>query len=115
MGKGTPSDYTVFIDLEDDTLDPIAVGLLTTFGIAKSSDPDAAHGGGGMTQVYDISDAAEALRLTTESAPELRVSFERIVQQPVTEAIVPQDLEVTLSAPTDDPSVEVGRIGIYSD
>ena len=77
-GRGIPQDYRVMIDLEGDTEPPLPVGLLTTFGVANASNPDEPHGGAGLTQIYDITKAAERLKLTTESAPLVQVTFEKV-------------------------------------
>lgn len=111
-GSGTPADFDVLVDLEGDALPPVRVGILSTFGIAAASDPDADHGGTGLTQTYDITEAAERLHLTSETAPLLQVSFARIAQGAVTEAAFPP-IAGLVTPPRRDPEVTVGRIGVY--
>lgn len=113
VGKGVPADFDVLVDLEGDSEPPLAVGVLATFGIANASDPDGEHGGGGLTQVFDITDAAERLKLTTEAAPLLRVTFERVEQRAVTEAPVLPGIDLVLTPDDSEASVEVGRVAVY--
>jgi tyrosinase len=113
-GTGVPADYDVVIDLEGDGVPPIAVGILSTFGVANASDPESDHGGEGLTQVFDISDAAERLKLTDGTAAELNVSFLRVAQGAVSESAMPlmEGLSVEGAAEA-EPSIEIGRIGVY--
>jgi hypothetical protein len=113
VGKGVPADFDVLVDLEGDSEPPLVVGVLATFGIAKASDPDAEHGGGGLTQVFDITGAAERLNLTTEDAPLLRVTFERVEQRAVTEATMVPGIDPLPEPATGEASIEVGRIAVY--
>ena len=111
-GTGVPADYDVLIDLEGDGIEPIQVGVLSTFGVANASDPESDHGGVGITQVFDITASAERLNLTDGSASELNVSFHRVAQGPVTEMALPlvDGGDVPAEAAS---SVEIGRIGVY--
>ncbi|MEM7644761.1 MAG: tyrosinase family protein [Pseudomonadota bacterium] len=111
-GTGVPGDFDVMVDLDDDDQPPLTVGILTTFGIANASDPSADHGGAGLTQVYDITDAAERLNLTTETAQKVQVTFERVEQRAVTEAAFPE-IEGLVTPARPGPTVQVGRIAIY--
>ena len=113
VGKGVPADFDVLVDLEGDSERPMVVGVLATFGIANASDPDAEHGGGGLTQVFDITDAAERLNLTTEAAPLVRVTFERVEQGAVTEATLLPEIDSLPKLETGESSIEVGRIAVY--
>ncbi len=113
-GKGVPADYEVLVDLEDDDEPPYPVGRLSTFGIAGASDTSKSHGGTGITEVYNITRAAERLRLTVESTPKLRVSFRKIEQRPVSKLEMPGPVPVQLPD-TEASSIQVGRIGIYFD
>lgn len=110
-GSGVPTDYDVLIDLDGDAEAPLAVGTLSTFGVAKASDPDGAHGGSGMTQVFEITHAAERLRLTEADTEAVRVTFRAREHTGQTEAVsIPG-----VAAPRDpgEASVEVGRVAIY--
>ena len=111
-GSGVPSDYEVMLDIEGDDVEPLKVGVLTTFGIAKASAADDEHGGAGITLLYEITFAAEKLKLTEESTSEVRVFFEEIATGPQPES---GQLEIPGVTPKDlgDPGVEVGRIAIY--
>lgn len=111
-GRGIPQDYRVMIDLEGDTEPPLPVGLLTTFGVANASNPDAPHGGAGLTQIYDITKAAERLKLTTESAPLVQVTFEKVPGGAVPES-APHGLEDLTHKSEEDSHLQVQRIGIY--
>lgn len=111
-GMGVPGDFDVLIDLENDDLPAVEVGILSTFGIAGASDPEADHGGTGLTQVFDITDAAERLGLTSETAPDLQVSFQRIEARAVPEAAFPAFEGLTTPEPQ-AAEVQVGRIAVY--
>jgi len=111
-GAGEPADFRILVDLEDDAEPPLQVGLLTTFGLAQASDPRAPHGGIGVTQVFDITRAADRLQLTTDAAPKLRVTFERVAEGAQPEG-VPPGLEELVPETTEEPRVEVGRIGVF--
>ncbi|MBY5974187.1 tyrosinase family protein [Ferrimonas balearica] len=111
-GTGLPGDYEVLIDLDGDDIDPLPVGILTTFGVANASKPEGPHGGEGVTQVYDISYAAQRLKLTEEIAPKIQVSFREIENGPVPENA--RILFPGFELPDPEPaSVEVGRVAIY--
>ncbi len=111
-GTGIPNDYLVLVDLEGDTEPPLQVGILTTFGIANASNPDRDHAGAGTTQVFDITQAAARLRLTTEAAPLLQVTFQRIPDGAVPET-VPDWLPDIRRAPLADSTLQVGRVSVY--
>ena len=111
-GTGLPSDYDVMIDIDGDTEDPLRVGTLSTFAIANASDPDSAHGGNGITQVYEITYAVERLKLTEADTQELQVSFREIDPGPQVEAGLLAIPGVT-RPDQEESSVEVGRIAIY--
>ena len=52
------------------------VGRVALFGLAQASDPDGAHGGGGLTFGFDVTDVARRLRETGDWDPgEVRVTF----------------------------------------
>ena len=72
-GSGVPSDYEVLIDLDGDDEPPYPVGTLSTFGLAKASDPNSSHGGAGISEVYDITDAAERLEKRQKIEAEMAV------------------------------------------
>ena len=109
-GAGVPSDYDVLVDLDNDGQDPIMVGILSTFGIAGASNPDAEHGGAGISLVFDITEAAQTIGLTEALAPSLHVSFHKVVSEVIAEAVPIPGIE---AAPATDGSVQVGRIGVY--
>jgi hypothetical protein len=111
-GAGEPADFRILVDLEDDAEPPLQVGLLTTFGLAQASDPRAPHGGIGVTQVFDITRAADRLQLTTDAAPKLRVTFERVAEGAVAEGVPPGLEDLVPESPT-EPRVEVGRISVF--
>lgn len=111
-GRGVPGDFDILVDLPEDDLPAVSVGILSTFGLSGASDPEADHGGGGLTQIYDITNAAERLKLTSETAPQLQVSFERVELGDAPEASFPQ-IEGLVTPEPVEAEVEVGRIGIY--
>ncbi len=111
-GHGVPDDYAVFVDLDDDDLPPLRVGMLTTFGIERATDPDRDHGGAGLTQVFDITRAADRLNLTEGSADDLRVTFVRAGGAAISEG-VPAGMEELVRDEPHESGVEVGRISVY--
>jgi len=53
------------------------VGAVSMFGVAKASDPARGHGGNGITEVIEITDAIDALHLRgVDDLRELRVRLE---------------------------------------
>ncbi len=111
-GTGVPSDYEVYVDIDGDAVEPLRVGTLGTFGISKASSPDSAHGGNGITQLYEITYAADRLKLTDANTSEVQVSFREIERGPQPEAGLMQIPGAKMPDP-EEPGVEVGRIAIY--
>jgi tyrosinase len=111
-GTGTPADFEVFVDLPDDSVEPLRVGTLTTFGVARASDPNGPHGGNGLTQVYDITFAAQTLGLNSTSAKDIQVAFRREARGAAAEG-VPLGLEAITIDADGENTVQVGRISVY--
>jgi tyrosinase len=64
VGQDGSAAYRVFVNAPDPaapTLDNYA-GLMTTFGVPEASDSAALHGGGGVTQVLDVTDLVARLK-----------------------------------------------------
>ncbi len=98
--------YSVYINLPEGatgTEHPeLRVGSIASFGIREASDPDAEHGGVGITDTFEITGVVATL---TER--------DDLVFDPakVTVHIVP----VGLKGPVDDGGdVKAGRISIYA-
>ena len=111
-GTGTPADFEIFVDLPDDSVEPMRIGTLTTFGVARASDPNGPHGGNGLTQVYDITKAAQTLGLNSTSAKDIQVTFRREPRSAAAEG-VPLGLEAITIDADGENSVQVGRISVY--
>lgn len=110
-GQGTPGSFDVLIGLRGQDR-RLFVGTLSTFGIAEASNPAREHGGNGITQLFDISDAARELGLTSGEASQIEVDFRHVAQLPLAEsAFPPAPFEPDL--PKETPQVEVGRIAVY--
>ena len=79
------------------TMEGSLVGLLPTFGVTEASDPEAEHGGSGLSVAFDITDLVAALRGAGGDlkADRLRVTF----------------VPVRRSRP--DGNLKVGRVSIY--
>src|SRR3954453_7364846 len=75
-GTGIAADYAPFIDRPDDAEQPVRIGTLTPFGIARASLADGNQGGSGINQVFDITCIAEKLGITDGSIDRLHVSFD---------------------------------------
>lgn len=111
--KRASRDYKVFLDLPADERLPLEVGILATFGIANASDPSGPHGGSGLTQAYDVTDAVEELGIETMNFGELRVTFEPIQRGGLEK--VPDGYEyadLISGAPAD---LVIGRVSLYSE
>jgi tyrosinase len=76
--KGPARDYKVFLDLPDDDRVPLYLGVLATFGVEASSDPKGAHGGSGLSQVFDVTAAIEELVRGAADFGKLRLTFEPV-------------------------------------
>lgn len=112
-GTGMPGNFRVYIDLLDDANEPAFVGMLTTFGLERASDPTSVHGGSGLGQVFDITDLVGRIGLTSENVSRLKVTFVREDPAPV-ESSAPEGLEGLAETPP-DPKITVGKISLYYD
>lgn len=110
-GVGVPGDFEVYVDLPDDDNESLPVGIMTTFGLDRASDPDRDHGGNGLTQVFEITDIARQLGLSSAGVADLQVTFIRVAPGVADEA-VPPGLEAFAEAPQPH-SIKVGRISLY--
>lgn len=113
-GTGIAADYAVFIDMPDDAEQPVRVGTLTTFGIARASLADGDQGGSGINQVFDITGIAERLGLTDGTINRLHVSFEPLDLAKASDE-APEGL-AEFAAAADNrpaPSVKVGRVSLF--
>jgi hypothetical protein len=113
-GVGTPGNYKVYVDMPGDGKEPMLAGIMTTFGLERASDPSRDHGGSGLSHVFEITDLAGQLGLTTGTVSHLKVSFVRMEAAPVSTESVP-GLE-DYAAPVDRPtSIKVGRVNLFYD
>jgi tyrosinase len=106
-------DYKVFLDLPDDDRLPMQVGVLASFGVGEASAADGRHGGNGLTQVFDVTDAINELAVGTADLGALRVTFEAIERpglEPVPEAT--PYAEMLRQPPAE---LTVGRISLYAE
>jgi hypothetical protein len=89
-------------------------GIMTTFGLERASDPSRDHGGSGLSHVFEITDLAGQLGLTTGTVSHLKVSFVRMEAAPVSTESIP-GLE-DIAPPADRPtSIKVGRVNLFYD
>ena len=93
---------------------PALAGVMTTFGLARATDPAGRHGGSGLNQVFEITALAQRLGLTQGTVSQLQVSFVREGVPPAEEA-VPDGLEDFVPRTTVDPNIKVGRVSLYYD
>jgi tyrosinase len=111
--KGAARDYRVFVDMPDDDKLPMAVGTLATFGVAQASKAGAAHGGNGLTQSFDITDAITELGIGRDAIDALRVTFEPVRQAEV--ETVPDDFPYKDMLMKTSSDLEVARVRIYAE
>ena len=114
-GTGIAADYAVFIDMPDDAEQPVRIGTLTTFGIARASLADGDQGGSGINQVFDITGIAGRLGISDGSINRLHVSFEPLGLAKATDE-APEGL-AEFAAATEahraPASVKVGRVSLF--
>ena len=110
-GRGFPGDVMVFLEPPNDPETPLLAGVLTTFGLARASDPELEHGGSGVAQTFEITGMADQLGLTDGSATALQVRFERETLEP-TEDGAPEDLADMATNDVADPSIQVGMVNL---
>jgi tyrosinase len=110
-GTGLPGDFAVYIDLPDDDHGAQFIGMMTTFGLERASQSDARHGGGGLTQVFDVTEVAQRLGLTQGDVADLSVRFVREALAESDQA-APAGLE-EYAAPAAEARVRVGRVSLY--
>ena len=72
------------------------------------------HGGSGLSHVFEITDLAGQLGLTTGTVSHLKVSFVRVEAAPVSTESVPglEDYAPPVDRPT---SIKVGRVNLFYD
>jgi tyrosinase len=113
-GGGTPGNYKVYVDMPGDGKEPMLAGVMTTFGIERASDTSRDHGGSGLSHVFEITDLATQLGLSTGTVSHLKVSFVRMDAAPVSLESVP-GLE-DYAPPVDrETSIKVGRVNLFYD
>ena len=112
-GTGVPGDFSVFLHMQDDRREPVLAGVMTTFGLARASDPDRGHGGSGLSQVFDITGLPDQLGLTSGTVSRLQVSFVR-EGVPLAEVGMPHGLEDFVQ-PAPESSIQVGRVSLFYD
>jgi tyrosinase len=76
--SGRVRSYRILIGLSNRKRVPIEIGTLSTFGIAAASDPQGDHADNGITKVFDITGALEALGLQEATTSGIVVLFEPI-------------------------------------
>jgi tyrosinase len=110
--KGVARDYKVFLDLSTDDRVPLEIGILATFGIGNASEPGGPHGGSGLTQVFDVTDAVDELGAAAMSSDNLRVTFEPIQRGALEE--VPDAYEYAEMMSRTPVDLVIGRVSLYS-
>jgi hypothetical protein len=114
-GTGIAADYAVYVDMPDDSEQPIRVGTLTTFGIERASRADGDQGGSGINQVFDITGIAARLGIADGTLSRLHVSFEPLHLAASEEETPPElaDFAAAAVAKRRAPSVKVGRVSLF--
>ncbi|MDA9393094.1 hypothetical protein WN73_21490 [Bradyrhizobium sp. CCBAU 45394] len=113
-GAGIPGDYLVYVDVPDDNHSPSFIGVMTTFGLERASDRSLSHGGSGLTQVFEITELANQLKLSQSSVSRLKVTFEREGLKPA-DAEAPAELADYAGIKRNAPTVTVGKISLFYD
>ena len=113
VAQGTARDYKVFVDLPQDNRMPLQVGLLATFGVNVASDADGPHGGNGLSQVFDITDALTELGIGAGAFNDLRVTFEPVRREGLED--VPADYQYADLIDSEPSDLTVGRINLYAE
>jgi tyrosinase len=108
---GMPGDIHVFITPAASGADPVDVGVVGTFGIAKASDPEQDHGGSGISASLDLTDFADVLGLSSDAATELSVTLQ-VEPPPGLDEAAPDALADVIPTQPGGP-VTVGRISLY--
>jgi tyrosinase len=111
-GTGVPGDFLVAVAPAASGADPIEVGVFGTFGIAKASDPEQSHGGGGLSAAFDLTEFADRIGLSDGSATEVAVTLTPQAPPEVDTSAAPDELaDVQLNTAT--PSISVGRVSVF--
>jgi len=111
-GVGVPGDYKVYLEMPGGA-EPALAGVMTTFGIERASDPNRDHGGSGLNHVFDITELAPRLGLTTGTISQLKVSFVREGVAEVSDE-APAGLESYVLPPRAS-SIKVGQLNLFYD
>jgi tyrosinase len=111
--SGPARDYKVFVDLPSDDRVPIQLGVLATFGVETSSDPKGAHGGSGLSQVFDATAAVEELGPGATDVDNLRVTFDPVNYGEVETSAGDYPFADTLKL--GPAGLTVGRISLYAE
>jgi tyrosinase len=112
-GVGT-GNYKVYVDMPGDGKEPMLAGVMTTFGIERASDTKRDHGGSGLSHVFEITDLAAKLGLTTGTVSHLKVSFVRMETAPASIESVP-GLEEYAPPANRETKIKVGRVNLFYD
>lgn len=110
-GTGMPGDFDVLVRQTGDLGEPVYVGRLTTFGLERASDPDLGHGGGGITQAFDVTAIADDLGLDEASVGDFEVLFRRDAPGASDEA--PGALAEYSPVRRGPATVRVGRVSLF--
>lgn len=113
VAQGTARDYKVFVDLPQDNRVPLQVGLLATFGVNVASDADGPHGGNGLSQIFDITEALKELGIGAAALDDLRVTFEPVRREGLED--VPADYAYADLLRSEPADLIVGRVNIYAE
>jgi tyrosinase len=113
-GAGVPGDYRVYIDLPNNKLAPMLAGVMTTFGLERASNPSLKHGGSGLTQVFEITDLADRLKLSDANVSRLQVTFVR-EGIAAADSEAPSNLSDYAAVTRSTPTVRVGKISLFYD
>ena len=110
-GTGGPGDFEVFVDLPDDQDAPVFVGVMTTFGLERASRAESSHGGSGLSQIFEITAAAERLGLTDATTSKLQITFVREIPAAPEEG-APEGL-LEFVRPPSEAAIKVGRVSLF--
>lgn len=104
VGRGEDANFDVYARDASAGGDAVKVGQVSMFGLEAASDPEATHGGGGLSKVVDITPFADALNLTTSSETQVDVSFRRRTRRTKRPGFLERD---------GGSRVRIGRVSVY--
>ncbi|HVY13613.1 MAG TPA: tyrosinase family protein [Rhodopila sp.] len=99
-GAGRSGSYQVFLRRRGETGQGVFAGMISTFGVAKATQPDSHAGGNGITSVLNITRPIELLRRDGWNGQDLEVTI-----RPTRSA------EIAHAHP--ETRLNIGRLSIY--